>query len=126
MGLLAFLLMTFVKLQMVPTCPSSNAFFSEWFSFLVGDAVLSRPWAGTESALAEIAHFYHSICSRGILPLSAGGDHSVTLPILRAVSENLGGPVGLVHLDAHMDTSNLDESEKSMGSKVRHPFFSLI
>ena len=50
--------------------------------------------------------------------MTAGGDHSVTLGILRAISKKAGGPVGMVHLDAHMDTSNLDESEKSMGSKV--------
>lgn len=33
-----------------------------------------------------------------------GGDHSVTLPLLRAASKRRGGPLGLVHFDAHVDT----------------------
>lgn len=35
--------------------------------------------------------------------VALGGDHSVTLPLLRALSRRLG-PVGLVHFDAHVDT----------------------
>ena len=38
----------------------------------------------------------------GIKPIFMGGDHSVSLPILRAVKEKLG-PVALVHFDAHSD-----------------------
>jgi agmatinase len=40
-----------------------------------------------------------------------GGDHSVTLPVLRALRERLGRPVALVHFDAHCDTwpDNLGE-----------------
>lgn len=37
------------------------------------------------------------------LPVSVGGDHSVSLPILRAVAKK-HGPVGLIHFDAHPDT----------------------
>jgi agmatinase len=33
-----------------------------------------------------------------------GGDHSVTLPLLRALNERHGGPVAMVHFDAHCDT----------------------
>jgi agmatinase len=33
-----------------------------------------------------------------------GGDHSVTLPLLRALNKVHGGPVGIVHFDAHCDT----------------------
>ena len=33
-----------------------------------------------------------------------GGDHSVTLPILRALHQRYGGPVAIVHFDAHCDT----------------------
>ena len=38
----------------------------------------------------------------GIKPIFMGGDHSVSLPILRAIKEKLG-PVALVHFDAHSD-----------------------
>jgi agmatinase len=33
-----------------------------------------------------------------------GGEHSITLPLLRALAKRQGGPVGLVHFDAHVDT----------------------
>jgi agmatinase len=36
--------------------------------------------------------------------VTLGGDHTVTLPLLRALTKRLGGPVGLVHFDAHVDT----------------------
>ncbi|KAI3449111.1 hypothetical protein Pfo_005776 [Paulownia fortunei] len=36
-------------------------------------------------------------------PLVLGGDHSITYPVVRAVSEKLGGPVDILHIDAHPD-----------------------
>lgn len=36
-------------------------------------------------------------------PLVLGGDHSISYPVIRAVSEKLGGPVDILHLDAHPD-----------------------
>ncbi|KAL3516983.1 hypothetical protein ACH5RR_023885 [Cinchona calisaya] len=36
-------------------------------------------------------------------PLALGGDHSISFPVVRAVSEKLGGPVDILHLDAHPD-----------------------
>jgi agmatinase len=36
--------------------------------------------------------------------LALGGEHGVTLPLLRALARRLGGPVALVHFDAHVDT----------------------
>lgn len=38
-----------------------------------------------------------------VLPVAVGGDHSITLPILRAMARH-HGPVGLIHIDAHIDT----------------------
>lgn len=55
-------------------------------------------------SLARIASFYGEICDAGITPLSVGGDHLVTLPILRALAKDR--PVGMVHFDAHTDTWN--------------------
>lgn len=48
-----------------------------------------------------------------MLPLSVGGDHSVTLPILRVLGAS--GPVGLIHIDAHCDTG-----DGYMGSRFHH------
>jgi agmatinase len=36
--------------------------------------------------------------------LALGGEHGITLPLLRAVTQRLGGKVALVHFDAHVDT----------------------
>ncbi|NMJ43437.1 agmatinase [Roseomonas sp. JC162] len=47
--------------------------------------------------------------------LAFGGEHGVTLPLLRALTKRLGGPVGLVHIDAHLDTS-----EDNFGQRFAH------
>ena len=36
--------------------------------------------------------------------LALGGEHGITLPLLRALSRRVGRPVALVHFDAHVDT----------------------
>ncbi len=36
--------------------------------------------------------------------VALGGEHGITLPLLRAQAERQGGPVGVVHFDAHVDT----------------------
>lgn len=45
------------------------------------------------------------LLERGLLPISVGGDHSVTLPLLRAICAR-HGPVSVVHFDAHCDVSD--------------------
>jgi agmatinase len=50
----------------------------------------------------------------GVVPVSVGGDHSISLPILRAVSRR-HGPVGLVHFDSHTDCW-----DQYFGSKYFH------
>ena len=52
--------------------------------------------------LGRVETFFRRVHQSGALPLSAGGDHLVTLPILRAIARER--PVGLVHFDAHSDT----------------------
>jgi len=54
------------------------------------------------------------VLGAGALPLSMGGDHSITLPILRAIARR-HGPVGVVHFDAHPDTW-----DEYFGSKFFH------
>jgi guanidinopropionase len=55
-----------------------------------------------EASHAAITEFFRSVHAAGAVPLSVGGDHSITLPILRAIAADR--PVGLVHIDAHTDT----------------------
>lgn len=46
-----------------------------------------------------------AILRHGCVPLTLGGDHTLTLPVLRAIAER-HGPVGLVHVDAHADVND--------------------
>ncbi|XP_060674743.1 arginase 1, mitochondrial isoform X2 [Ziziphus jujuba] len=45
-------------------------------------------------------------------PLVLGGDHSISFPVVRAVSEKLGGPIDILHLDAHPDIYHAFEGNK--------------
>ncbi|QAX30946.1 agmatinase [Leisingera sp. NJS204] len=51
--------------------------------------------------LDRITAFYTGLKQQGITPMTAGGDHLITLPILRALAQ--GGPLGLVQFDSHTD-----------------------
>ncbi|HEX9398563.1 MAG TPA: agmatinase [Anaeromyxobacter sp.] len=48
-----------------------------------------------------------AVLAAGAVPLLVGGDHSITLPALRAVAAR-HGPVAVLHLDAHLDTSDAE------------------
>lgn len=52
----------------------------------------------------RIEAFHAPLAAAGIVPLSVGGDHFVTYPILRALGRDR--PLGLVHIDAHSDTDD--------------------
>ena len=56
-----------------------------------------------EGTFAAIERDVGALVQAGVTPLSVGGDHSVTLPILRALARR-HGPLALVHFDAHPDT----------------------
>jgi len=78
----------------------------------IGDVAMRSRYA-LESCHEDIEAFYHAIVNAGVVPLSVGGDHSITYPILKAVGARR--PVGLLHIDAHCDTSGPYE-----GSKFHH------
>jgi guanidinopropionase len=65
----------------------------------LGDAP-THPTDLVES-VARIEAFYAGLVSDGIRPLTAGGDHLSTLPILRALARE--APLGMVHFDSHTD-----------------------
>ncbi len=60
--------------------------------------------AGLEDSMHRITAFYDRVIAAGIVPLTAGGDHLCSLPILRAVAK--AGPVGMIHFDSHTDLYN--------------------
>ena len=51
--------------------------------------------------MARITEFYDGVTGAGILPLTAGGDHLTTLPVLRSLARR--APVGMIHFDSHTD-----------------------
>ncbi len=78
----------------------------------LGDAWIQKPFH-LEESLDEIENFFGRIHQKNIVPVSAGGDHSVTLPIYRAIAKDR--PVAMVHFDAHCDTG-----DDYLGSKFHH------
>ena len=53
---------------------------------------------------AAVERAVAGVVAAGAVPFLAGGDHSIALPALRAVAARRG-PVAVVHVDAHLDTS---------------------
>ena len=61
-----------------------------------------------------ITNYFRRIINKGCVPLTVGGDHTLSLPILRAIREKYG-PVAMIHVDAHSDTSDI-----MFGEKITH------
>lgn len=61
-----------------------------------------------------IEEHYDRVLEHEVIPLTLGGDHTLTLPILRAMKKKYG-KVGLVHVDAHADVN-----EHMFGEKIAH------
>jgi guanidinopropionase len=66
-----------------------------------------------EASIERIHQFYLPIAAAGVIPLTIGGDHAISYPILRALGANQ--PLGLIHIDSHTDTR-----DSFAGSKVMH------
>ncbi|XP_076825486.1 agmatinase, mitochondrial-like [Clavelina lepadiformis] len=62
----------------------------------------------------SIKENFSKIISNGCIPIAAGGDHTISYPILQAIAAKYG-PVGLVHVDAHGDVS-----DTMLGEKIAH------
>ena len=57
--------------------------------------------ADLDDTMERVRQFYSDVKTRGIIPMTAGGDHLVSLPVLRGLARD--APVGMVHFDAHTD-----------------------
>ncbi len=75
----------------------------------VGDVPMQSRFS-LDTCHADIEAFYTEIARAGVIPLSVGGDHSITLPILKALGRER--PVGMIHIDAHCDTAGEYEGAK--------------
>ncbi len=78
----------------------------------VGD-VPFRSRYSLESSHEDIETYFTRLHAAGVTPVAVGGDHSMSLPILKAIGRDR--PVGMVHIDAHADTSGPYE-----GSRFHH------
>jgi len=78
----------------------------------IGDVAINT--FNLEKSIGIIEAAYDDILSYDCIPLTLGGDHTIVLPILRAMHRKYG-PVGLVHVDAHADIN-----EHMFGEGIAH------
>jgi guanidinobutyrase len=78
----------------------------------LGDVPINTYHLGKSIEIIE--RFYGDVLAHGAKPLTMGGDHTIVLPILRALKK-VHGPVALVHVDAHADVN-----EHMFGEPVAH------
>lgn len=78
----------------------------------VGDVPIGNLF-DLDKALRYIEDYYVEVRKAGVIPLSAGGDHSITYPIFKGIAPDR--PVGMIHIDAHTDTWG-----EFYGSKFHH------
>jgi guanidinopropionase len=78
----------------------------------VGDVPIENLF-NLDEAIKDIAAYYRQLHATGVIPLSAGGDHSITYPIFQGIAADR--PVGMIHIDAHTDTWG-----EFFGSKFHH------
>jgi len=67
-----------------------------------------------DKSMAIIESFYDAVLAAGCRPLTMGGDHTIALPILRALAR-VHGPLALVHVDAHADIN-----DEMFGERIAH------
>ena len=84
-------------------------------SFQVADTgdVALNPYS-LEKSISIIEAHYDELLRQQVVPVSLGGDHTITLPILRALARK-HGPLGLVHVDAHADVN-----DEMFGERITH------
>lgn len=84
-----------------------------------GDAIC--PHGQSEPSLANIEQRVGEIAERGIIPITIGGDHSISWPAVTAVARAHGwGDIGVIHFDAHADTADhLEGNLASHGAPMR-------
>ena len=78
----------------------------------IGDVAINT--FNLEKSVAIIEQAYNEILEQGCKPLTMGGDHTISLPILRALRKQ-HGPVGIVHVDAHADIN-----DHMFGERIAH------
>ena len=78
----------------------------------IGDVAINT--FDLKKTVGIIEKAYDGILAHNCIPLTLGGDHTLTLPILRAMKKK-HGPVALIHIDAHADIN-----DEMFGEKIAH------
>ncbi len=78
----------------------------------IGDVALNT--FNLKKSIVIIEAFYDEIINVGAKPVSLGGDHTIALPILRAL-QKVHGKMALIHVDAHADINDV-----MFGEKIAH------
>lgn len=86
----------------------------------IGDVAIN-PY-DLKDAVRCIEAAYDRILATGAIPMTIGGDHTLTYPILKAMAK-VHGPIALIHVDAHADTNDLMFGEAiAHGTPFRRAF----
>lgn len=94
--------MSYVALNGAPIHHASHiAPFKNHIVRDIGDVPFKNHFS-LEEGIKEIEAYYLKLIANNIIPITAGGDHSITYPILKALGKD--EPVALIHFDAHADT----------------------
>jgi len=89
--------------------------FAPFVSLLIDDvADIATNAFDKDDSIARIEAHYRTLLDHGVIPVGLGGDHTVVLPVLRAIAAR-HGPVGLVHIDAHTDIN-----DTMFGERIAH------
>lgn len=78
----------------------------------IGDIAINT--FNLEKSVGIIEQAYDEILAADCKPITLGGDHTISLPILRAFNKK-HGPVGIVHVDAHADIN-----DHMFGERIAH------
>jgi guanidinobutyrase len=78
----------------------------------IGDVAINT--FDLKKTVGIVERAYDDILREGCKPLTLGGDHTLTLPILRAMRKK-HGPVAMIHVDAHADIN-----DEMFGEKIAH------
>lgn len=78
----------------------------------VGDVAINT--FDLKKTIDIITAHYDELLTHDCVPLTLGGDHTLTYPVLKAIA-NKHGPVALIHVDAHADIN-----DDMFGEKIAH------
>ncbi len=68
--------------------------------------------ANIEKGFDQISRAVAHVRSNNVFPIMLGGDHSIGYPDVRGIAPYIDGPVGIIHIDRHVDTQETDMDER--------------